>query len=324
MSASPFPRIAVSVGDPNGVGPEIVLKVLQQGTFDGICRIVPVGPRSVYAYYSDHLGLDMPSLIVEPTPTDAEFKPFPGRIGRAAGQVAMEAVTKAIDLCLTGDVEGMVTCPISKEAISLAGHAFPGHTEFIADKTRTSDFQMIMVSGGLKVGLVSGHVPLSRGADVVDASVLRRALKVMLASLRIDFGLSSPSIAVLGLNPHAGDGGVLGKEELDWITPEIVRFRKEGNSVEGPFPADGFFGSGSWKKVDAILAMYHDQGLIPFKTLSFGEGVNFTAGLPIVRTSPDHGTAFDIAGSGRASEASLVAAIKMAVEVATFRQAQKQ
>jgi len=302
------------MGDPNGVGPEVLLKILKDGQAQQLCSIEVVGQPSVLDYYRDQLNLAVKNVQI--TPIEAsDFHPHPGRIGREAGDIAMKSVALAVDMCLDGRADAMVTCPISKEAISLAGHHFPGHTEYIADRTKSEHYQMMMVSDHLRVGLVSGHVPLNRVGEEVTREAIHEALDIMVASLHRDFGLQSPHIAVLGLNPHAGDGGVLGREEADVLLPEILQFRKKGIRVEGPFPADGFFGSGNWKSVDAILAMYHDQGLIPFKTLSFGQGVNFTAGLSIVRTSPDHGTAFDIAGAGRANPDSLMAAIQAAVSI---------
>jgi 4-hydroxythreonine-4-phosphate dehydrogenase len=177
---------------------------------------------------------------------------------------------------------------------------------------------MMMVADGLRVGLVSAHIPLSQAAQAVTAASVSRTVRLMAASLRRDFGIASPRIAVLGLNPHAGDGGVLGREEIEIITPTLVTLADTA-ILSGPFPADGFFGSGAWRHVDGVVAMYHDQGLAPFKALSFGRGVNFSAGLPIVRTSPDHGTGFDIAGSGKADPSSLKAAILLAADIAAQR-----
>jgi len=236
-------------------------------------------------------------------------------IDQQAGAIAMQAVDQAVSLCLNGEVDAVVTCPISKEAISLAGYDFPGHTEFIADRVGASQHLMMMVSDRLRVGLVTGHIPLSKVAQLVTGTGIRSTMIMMMESLKSDFGIENPRIAVLGLNPHAGDGGVLGSEDNEIILPEIIHARENGHEVIGPLPADGFFGSAHWKSVDGVVAMYHDQGLIPFKALSFGSGVNFTAGLSIVRTSPDHGTAFDIAGSGIASESSLKKAIEYAVDI---------
>jgi 4-hydroxythreonine-4-phosphate dehydrogenase len=230
----------------------------------------------------------------------------------------MLCVERATDMCLSGEVQAMVTCPISKEAISAAGYDFPGHTEFIAERSEANSYLMMMVSGSLRMGLVTAHIPLGDVRAQITQAGIASTISVMADALRSDFGIEQPRIAVLGLNPHAGDGGVLGKEETDIIIPAIRSISGDTN-VSGPFPADGFFGRAAWKSFDGVVAMYHDQGLVPFKTLSFGKGVNVTAGLPIVRTSPDHGTAFDIAGRGVAEEGSLHQAILLAAEITARR-----
>ncbi len=243
-----------------------------------------------------------------------------GMVRREAGLASMLAVEKAVRLCADGTCDAMVTAPISKEAVALAGYGYPGHTEFIAELTG-GDPLMLMVSGTLRVGLVTHHVPLREVPGAITTVSMRQHLDRLDSALRTDFGVSDPRIAVLGLNPHAGDGGVLGREETDVIAPAIDAARKRGMVAFGPFPADGFFAARTYRRYDGVLAMYHDQGLVPFKTLSFGKGVNCTAGLPIVRTSPDHGTAYDIAGSGTASPESLRAAIDLAVDIAARRRA---
>jgi 4-hydroxythreonine-4-phosphate dehydrogenase len=318
------PTIAVSIGDPNGIGPEILLKCLADPRIQALCSLRVVGPSSVLAFYRDHLGRPeaLPLALEhdqEGTGQWSSFRVRPGMIDPQAGSIAMEAVARAVDLCVSGDVDAMVTCPISKEAISLAGYDFPGHTEFIAERLGGMPHLMMMVSDHLRVGLVTGHIPLSSVAQKVTGVGIRSTFDLMVASLKRDFGFEKPKIAILGLNPHAGDGGVLGTEDATIILPEVIRAREDGCDVIGPLPADGFFGSTKWRTVDGVIAMYHDQGLIPFKALSFGSGVNFTAGLPIVRTSPDHGTAFDISGSGIASESSLIKAIEYAVDIVQKR-----
>lgn len=331
-------RIAVSMGDPNGIGPEILAKALSDATVTDRIELVPVGASSVLDYYLERSasssagsgasasgsatsGAAAPvgsTFHVEEVAADPEFELLPGRADHHAGQLAMQSVARAVELCLDGTVDAMTTCPISKEVIARAGYDFPGHTEFIAERTETNEVLMMMVAGGLRVGLVTAHLPLARVAESVTPRRVQRTIRLMAASLRRDFGLERPRIAVLGLNPHAGDGGVLGREELEVITPALAGLADDAE-LTGPFPADGFFGSGKWKEVDGVVAMYHDQGLGPFKALSFGKGVNMTAGLPIVRTSPDHGTGFDIAGSGRADASSLKAALHLAADVALRR-----
>ncbi|MDX1439648.1 MAG: 4-hydroxythreonine-4-phosphate dehydrogenase PdxA, partial [Rubricoccaceae bacterium] len=242
-----------------------------------------------------------------------------GDITAAAGLAAMKSVETACDLCLKGDADAMVTAPISKEAIHLAGYDFPGHTEFLAEKTKAVGFVMMLVSGDLRVALQTIHMPISQVASQITQERVLVNLRMISDALETDLGIAKPRIAVLGLNPHAGEGGVIGSEEREIIQPAIERARQDGIHAEGPFPADSFFGRRTDKTFDAVLAMYHDQGLAPFKALAMGAGVNVTCGLPIVRTSPDHGTAFGIAGKGIASHSSMVEAIKLAAGIATRR-----
>jgi len=242
-----------------------------------------------------------------------------GAVTEEGGTLAMDAVDRAVDACIDGDVEAMVTAPISKDAISKAGYNVPGHTEFIARKTGGLQPTMMMVAGSLRVGLVTAHIPISQVASGVTEPAILQKLEVMVEALRKDFGIDEPRVAVLGLNPHAGDGGVLGREEIETIGPAIEAARAQGFDAEGPLPADGFFATQLDAGFDAVLAMYHDQGLVPFKALAFDQGVNYTAGLPIVRTSPDHGTAYGIAGKGIASPGSMRSAILEAVAIAGQR-----
>lgn len=311
-------RIAVSMGDPNGIGPEILAACLRDPELKERIEILPVGSPPVLEYYLERGGEPFPDVAIEAVDADPGFRLLPGRADTHAGSLAMHSVARAITLCQEGRVDAMTTCPISKEVIARAGFDFPGHTEFIAEQTGSPEVLMMMVAEGLRVGLVSAHVPLSQAAHAVTAESVSRTVRLMAQSLQRDFGIARPRIAVLGLNPHAGDGGVLGREEIEIITPALVQLAGTAE-LTGPFPADGFFGSGAWRKVDGVVAMYHDQGLAPFKALSFGRGVNFSAGLPIVRTSPDHGTGFDIAGSGKADPSSLKAALLLAAVIAVQR-----
>jgi 4-hydroxythreonine-4-phosphate dehydrogenase len=242
-----------------------------------------------------------------------------GKITADAGRLSMRAVEVATDLCLNGQAHAMVTAPISKEAIAMAGYTNPGHTEFIAKRSGSDSFTMMLVSDDLRVGLVTGHIPIWDVPKRTTSEAILDKLRVISTSLRQDFGIERPKIAVLGLNPHAGDGGILGKEEAEVILPSIQQSCEEGNLVFGPVPADSFFGIGAYRLYDAVLAMYHDQGLVPFKTLAFESGVNFTAGLSLVRTSPDHGTAFNIAGEGEASPGSMRSALYLAIDIARRR-----
>ena len=311
-------RIAVSMGDPNGIGPEILAACLRDEQLGERVEIVAVGSAPVLEYYLERGGEPLPDVTIEPVDANPEFRLLPGRADTHAGSLAMHSVARAITMCQEGRVDAMTTCPISKEVIARAGFDFPGHTEFIAEKTGSAEVLMMMVADALRVGLVSAHVPLSKVAQSVTAESVSRTVRLMAHSLRRDFGIDRPRIAVFGLNPHAGDGGVLGMEEIEIIAPTLASLADTAE-LSGPFPADGFFGSGAWKHVDGVVAMYHDQGLAPFKALSFGRGVNFSAGLPIVRTSPDHGTGFDIAGAGKADPSSLKAALLLAADIAIQR-----
>lgn len=235
----------------------------------------------------------------------------------------MRAVTAACDLCIEGAVDGMVTAPLSKEAIQRAGYAFPGHTEFLQQRTGAETVVMVLASqleaGPLRVALVTIHVPVAAVPKLVTADRVVEIGQTLAEALGQDFGIEVPRLAVLGLNPHAGDGGVIGLEEVEVLEPALETLRQLEVAVEGPFPADAFFGRASWRRYDAVLAMYHDQGLAPFKALAQGGGVNVSLGLPIVRTSPDHGTGFDIAGRGLADARSTVEAVRMAAAMARRR-----
>lgn len=319
------------MGDYNGIGPEVALKSFQnQESYNHTPLLL--GHESVWRFYALRLGLKFDFNVVAEA-RDAEPGKInilntsvkklvslnPGSISPDAGRCSMEAVQKGIELCMDQTCDALVTAPISKESIQKAGYDVPGHTEFLAKKTGTSDYMMILASGDLRVGLITGHIPLKEVAGSLRKEQIIRQIDTLNQSLKRDFGIPSPRIAVFGLNPHAGDGGVLGMEEIDIIAPAIQAVISRGITAEGPLPADGFFGSRLQEKFDGILAMYHDQGLVPFKALTFGSGVNFTAGLPIIRTSPDHGTAFGIAGRNIADERSFDTAYRLACKMADNR-----
>lgn len=323
--------IAISSGDPNGIGPEIILKTLKsKNTGDHTFIILSASP--IIDFYNRKLNLD---FNYRPINSFQEAEPgavnllhcyelpqqhiSPGELNKQAGRCAMQAVEKGIALCNNRQADALVTAPISKEAVNLAGYNIPGHTEFLAEHTDTKKFMMMLVNEGLRVGLNSVHIPLGDVKETATQDSIIKHATIMHQSLRKDFMISDPKIAILGLNPHAGDGGVIGSEEMDIIVPAIRKLVGENIKVTGPHAADGFFGNKKYESYDGILAMYHDQGLIPFKALSFGQGVNFTAGLPIVRTSPDHGTAFDIAGQGKADPSSFQQALNLAVQLSTNR-----
>ena len=331
LDAQDRPVFALTAGDPNGIGPEVVLKALQSPELQERVRCVVVGSVLVMEHWAERLGLrealnGVPSGVkVVDVALDGPFEIEPGQIRAGAGRLAMESVARACDLCLSGEADAMVTAPISKEAIKLGGYDFPGHTEFLAERTNAERFAMMLVSDGLRppirIALLTIHEPIARVAGLITNERITETLQTVSNSLVSDFGIAEPRIAVLGLNPHAGDGGVLGREEIEIIQPALEAAQAAGLDVSGPFAADGFFGRRGDKEFDAVLAMYHDQGLAPFKALAMGAGVNVTLGLPIVRTSPDHGTAFGIAGQGVASVDSMVEAIRLAADIVGKRKA---
>lgn len=330
------PVIAISMGDYNGIGPEVVIKTLRERDNTQFTPLI-LGHEKVFRYYKNKLGIELDIQQIDHPDervlleSSTNFSPIPllnctgetpltlnaGTLSRDAGKASMLAVERGINLCMEQQAHALVTAPISKEAIQLAGYDFPGHTEFLAEKTNEPDFMMMMVSNQLRIGLATVHVPLADVCQYISRDSLVQLLRLFDKSLKEDFGIRDPKIAVLGLNPHAGDGGVIGSEEQQIISPSVQEATSEYFiQVEGPFAADGFFGNKMHKNYNGILAMYHDQGLIPFKTLTFGSGVNFTAGLPMIRTSPDHGTAFEIAGKNKASQDSFKSALQLAIDLA--------
>ena len=246
---------------------------------------------------------------------DEQVNIVPGEENISGGKYALISLQKAVKDLKRGFIQGLVTAPINKNNIQSEAFKFPGHTEFLTESFGSKESLMLLCNEHLRIGVVTGHIPLSKVSGAVTKEKIKTKLQLMLQSLKQDFGIIKPRVAVLGLNPHAGENGLLGKEEIALISPVINEFKEEGHLVFGPFPADGFFGNNTYSKYNATLAMYHDQGLIPFKTLAFDEGVNFTAGLPIVRTSPDHGTAYNIAGQDLASPSSFRAALLMAIDI---------
>lgn len=318
----------ISQGDINGIGYEVIIKALMEPAINDICVPVVYGSPKVAAYHRKALNINNFSFNNIRTAEEANSKKANminclddnirvelGKSTPQGGEAAFISLDKAVDDILSGKIDVLITAPIDKNNIQSDKFHFNGHTEYLMAKARVNDVLMFMVSESMRVGVATGHVPLSSVAEMITVDLLLRKLRLMNHSLIYDFGIRKPRIAVLGLNPHAGDNSLLGKEEVDVIEPSIRQAQKENIMAFGPFPADGFFGSGSFSKFDGILAMYHDQGLIPFKALSCETGVNFTAGLPFVRTSPAHGTAFSLAGKGEASEISFRHAIYMACDI---------
>ncbi len=332
------PVIGITIGDFNGIGPEVILKALSSSHILSICTPVIYGSMKIFSRYRKLLDLkewfinqiNSPKQISHKKTNlitvlgNKNFEVQPGTLTPEAGQMALKALQMAVEDLKQGYIDAVVTAPISKTNIQSEEFQFPGHTEFFTTMFEQKESLMLLVADQLRVAVATGHVPLVEVSKRLTRQLIHTKTSILLESLRKDFGILKPRIAVLGFNPHAGENGLLGDEEQQVIRPAVLEMKKKGELVYGPFPADGFFGQGDFKKFDAVLAMYHDQGLIPFKTLAFERGVNFTAGLPIVRTSPDHGTAFDIAGKGLADETSLREAIFLACDIAKYRDEMKQ
>ncbi|HEY9123243.1 MAG TPA: 4-hydroxythreonine-4-phosphate dehydrogenase PdxA [Bacteroidales bacterium] len=321
-------RLGITHGDVNGVGYELIINTFTDARMLEVCTPIIYGSAKVAAYYRKTLNNN--NVIINSVRTieeinnkklnlincvDENIKVEIGKESQAAGEAAFQALEAAVKDFKAGKIDALVTCPINKFSIQSEAFNFHGHTDYLQDRFSTEEVLMFMVSGNLRVGLVTEHVPLSKVSALVTKEKIISKLKLMQSSLIKDFCITNPKIAVLSLNPHAGDKGVIGKEDDTVLIPAIEAAKEQGIFALGPFAADGFFGSANYKKFDAVLAMYHDQGLIPFKTIAAGEGVNYSAGLPIVRTSPAHGTAFDIAGKGIADFSSFRNAVYMACDI---------
>lgn len=319
----------ITHGDINGIGYEVILKTLADARI--LDMIVPViyGSSKAAAFYRKLLDIQGISFnqvnsindihtkkINIVNCTDDEIKVEPGRVTDEAGKAAFSALEKATADLKSGALQILVTAPINKKNIQSDAFHFPGHTEYLNEKIGAQLTPlMLLVNDVMRVAVVTGHVPVGKIAELLTNELILEKLRVLNQCLKTDFRIIKPRIAVLGLNPHAGDEGVIGNEETDVIIPALKLAEKEGICCMGPYPADGFFGSGHFNRFDAVLAMYHDQGLIPFKTISMDTGVNFTAGLPAIRTSPAHGTGYDIAGKNIASEESFRQAIYTACDI---------
>ena len=324
-------RLAITMGDPAGIGPEIIIKALSKGTPAPECLPIVIAPYHLMKQQAERLKCDVnlkkieeipenpPSrpdiLIFEPDTnniTPSELKIIPGRIQKEAGAIAKACIDTAVRLTLEGNCDAICTAPIHKEAMNATGFAFPGHTEYLAYLTSTKRFAMLLCGGGIRVALATIHAPLKYVPELITEDSILEKLRLLHEFIPY-FGVQHPHIGVCGINPHAGEGGMFGDEERRIIRPAIEKARTEGIDSDGPLPADTLFHRMLKGDFDAILAMYHDQGLIPVKTLAFYDGVNVTMGLPFIRTSVDHGTGFDIAGKGIASPGSLKSAISLAV-----------
>lgn len=321
-------RVGITHGDINGIGYEVILKAFSDPAMLELCIPIVYGSPKVAAYHRKALDLPTNFSIINSASeaaynklsilncSDDEVKVEFTKPSPEAGKSALDALEKALADYKEGLIDVLVTAPINKNTIQSETFHFPGHTEYIEERAGQGNKSlMILLKGDFRMALVTGHIPVREIAAALTKELIMEKIEIFYNSLRKDFGIQVPRIAVFALNPHAGDGGVIGTEEQEIIIPAIAEMVDKGIQCFGPYPADGFMGSGGFAHFDGILAMYHDQGLAPFKTLAMDEGVNFTAGLPIIRTSPAHGIAYDIAGQGIASEDSFRQAIYLALDV---------
>jgi 4-hydroxythreonine-4-phosphate dehydrogenase len=317
-------KLALTMGDPGGVGPEIVIKALYSSEVRYYCAPIVIGDRIVIEEALNLLKLPLTLRIIK-SPEESQpalgsinlidvrvMKKFKkGQPTAKSGRACVSYIKKAVELALNKQVHGIVTAPISKKALKMAGFAWPGHTEMLADLTNTKEYAMMLVGGPLRVILATIHVPLKSVPALITKDKVLKTIRLAMKACDV-FGIKNPKIAVAGLNPHAGEAGIFGDEEIKKIIPAVEAAKKEGIPVSGPYPPDTIFHKTYKGEIDIIVCMYHDQGLIPLKMIAFEEGVNVTVGLPFIRTSPDHGTAYDIAWKGVASPTSMIEAIKLA------------
>ena len=326
--------VGITQGDGNGIGYEVIIKALADERMLDICTPVIYGSSKIFGFYKKQIhNIDQINTNVISSAKDVHPKRVnivnclpenvfvePGQPTPESAKSAMTSLKTAVEDIRKGYIDVLVTAPINKRAMVNEGFGYTGHTEYLEQEFGVDEVAMIMVCDRLKVGVVTGHVSLKDVPSLITKEKIIKKLRLMKASLQRDFGIDAPKIAVLGLNPHCGDGGLLGDEESQIILPAVQQACAEGIMAFGPYSPDGFFGLGNYSKYDAVLAMYHDQGLTPFKALAFEEGVNYTAGLPIVRTSPDHGTAYEMAGRDLADPRSMMASIYAAIDIFNNRE----
>lgn len=327
--------VGITQGDGNGISYEVIIKALADERILDMCTPVIYGSSKIFGFYKKHIhNLEQINTNVITSAKDVHQKRVnivnclpenvfvePGQATPESAKSAMTALERAVADIKEGHIDVLVTAPINKRAMNAEGFGYTGHTEYLEKQFGVDEVAMIMVSEQLKVGVVTGHISLKDVPTAISSEKILAKLRLMRKSLQRDFGVDAPKIAVLGLNPHCGDGGLLGDEEQQIILPAVKAANEEGIMAFGPYSPDGFFGLGNYQKFDAVLAMYHDQGLTPFKALAFEEGVNYTAGLPIVRTSPDHGTAYEMAGRDLADPRSMKSAIYAAIDIYNNREA---
>lgn len=327
-SASDKPRIGITIGDLNGIGAEVIIKALSDARLLNLFMPVVFGSAKVLSFYRKQMGLEDFNYSQVKSKGQYFHKSVnvvncwedvieinPGQPSKQTAKAALLSLKRAVEDLKEGHLDGLVTGPIDKNTIHGEEFPFQGHTEYLTQEFGAGQSLMLMVGEGLRVGLVTEHIPVKDIPSFITKERVELKIRLMELSLKQDFMISKPKIAVLGLNPHAGDEGLLGKEEQEVIKPVINDLKTKGKLIFGPFAADGFFASGQHSKFDGVIAMYHDQGLVAFKTLSFESGINYTAGLPYVRTSPDHGTAYNLAGKNIASESSMRQAMYVACEI---------
>ena len=321
--------VGITQGDGNGIGYEVIIKAFADERMLDICTPVIYGSSKIFGFYRKQIhNIEQINTNVIASAKEAHPKRVniinclpdnvfvePGQSTPGSAKSAMTSLEYAVRDLKEGNIDALVTAPINKRAMVNEGFGYTGHTEYLEKEFGVDEALMIMVSDQLKVGVVTGHIPLKDVPGKISRELILTKLRLMNSSLKRDFGIFSPKIAVLGLNPHCGDGGLLGDEEQSVILPAVQQASEEGIMAFGPYSPDGFFGLGNYSRFDAVLAMYHDQGLIPFKALAFEIGVNFTAGLPVVRTSPDHGTAYEMAGKDLADPHSMISSIYTAIDI---------
>jgi len=326
--------IGFSIGDVNGIGPEILLKSLINSDIMKYCIPVVFCDESILKFYKNLYGYKINISRIKNSNQSFNdetlycfnnkkitFEIELGKVNKASGDYSVHSLLNAVNFLKEKKIEGLVTLPINKENSQSKDFKFPGHTEFLENSLNSKESMMIMYSNKMILGLVSGHIPLIKITDYLNSKIISNKIQLFLNTLEKDFKIKNPKIALLGINPHSGENGLLGSEEIDIIDPLLIKFNKKKKILFGPYPADSFFGLKKYSDFDGILSFYHDQGLIGFKTVSFEDGVNYTAGLPYVRTSPDHGTAYNISGKGIASEISLTESIKLNIKILNNRRA---
>lgn len=330
-------KIGISIGDVNGIGLEVILKTFAENKMLDYCTPIIYGHTKVASFHRKALHMNDLVFNVINQPADAnprkvnmvncweeDVKIDLGVANEIGGKYALLSLQRATDDLVSGTIDALVTAPINKNNIQSENFNFPGHTEYLQERSGSNDVLMFLISEALRVGVVTGHIPVLEVPKTISREKIVKKLQLINESLKKDFWIEKPKIAVLGLNPHASDNGLLGKEEAEIISPAIQEAFDKGIICFGPYPADGFFGNGTYTQFDAVLAMYHDQGLIPFKTIAFSTGVNYTAGLKFVRTSPDHGTGYDIAGKNIADPTSFMEAVFAAIHIVKHRREQEK